>query len=139
MTQKEFEERAGISVKADMFEHVHDIYMACGDMMDKDEFCALWKDGDFKTLLSRVVSEKNITEQAYNMAMEKIRRTKDQQAERAMELAELLLGKAEAYDDTDFYNEAVKLVGMKAVISAKLRLDLPLWDEDKTYISDNLE
>lgn len=139
MIQKEFEERTGISMTADDFTTVHDIYMACGDRMDKDEFCTLWKGKKFWELLSRVTDEKKITEQAYGIAMQKTSRIKEQQTERNMELAELILGKAEAYDDTDFYNEAVKLVGMKAVISAKLRLDLPLWDEDKTYISNNLE
>ena len=44
MTQKEFEERTKISTTAGEFEQVHDIYMACGDNMDKDEFCSLWKE-----------------------------------------------------------------------------------------------
>lgn len=139
MIQKEFEERTGISMTADDFTTVHDIYMACGDRMDKDEFCALWKGKKFWELLSRVTDEKKITEQAYGIAMQKLSRTKEQQAERDMELAELLLGKAEAYYDTDFYNQAVKLVGMKEVISAKLRMDLPLWNEDKAYISEILK
>lgn len=124
---------------ADDFSTVHDIYMACGDRMDKDEFCALWKGKKFWELLSRVTDEKKITEQAYSIAVQKTRRTKEQQAERDMELAELLLGKAEAYDDTDFYNQAVNLIGMKEVISAKLRMDLPLWKEDMAYISENLK
>lgn len=139
MIQKEFEERTGISMTADDFTTVHDIYMACGDRMDKDEFCALWKGKKFWELLSRVTDEKKITEQAYGIAMQKLSRTKEQQAERDMELAELLLGKAEAYYDTDFYNQAVKLVGMKEVISAKLRMNLPLWNEDKAYISEILK
>ena len=86
-----------------------------------------------------MTDEKNITEQAYDMAMSKIKAMKEQKSERDMELAELLLGKAEAYDDTDFYNQAVNLIGMKEVISAKLRMDLPLWKEDKAYISENLK
>ncbi len=39
----------------------------------------------------------------------------------------------------DFYNEAVRLIGKKEVVTAKLRLELSLWDEDKVYISDNLK
>ena len=65
MTQKEFEERTGISMTPDDFNTVHDIYMACGDEMDKNEFCALWKGKKFWELLNRVTDEKNITEQAY--------------------------------------------------------------------------
>lgn len=139
MTQKEFEERTGISMTPDDFNTVYDIYMACGDEMDKDEFCALWKGKKFWELLNRVTDEKNITEQAYGMAMSKIKTMKEQQETRDAEQADFLLGKAEAYKDTDFYNEAVRLIGNKGVILAKIRLGLPLWDEDKEYIKDNLK
>ena len=56
-----------------------------------------------------------------------------------MELAEFLIGKACAYEDTDFYREAVKLIGQREVTLMKLRMDLPLWDEDKAYLKEILE
>lgn len=139
MTQKEFEERTGISMTPDDFNTVHDIYMACGDEMYKDEFCALWKNKKFWELLNRVTDEKNITEQAYNMATSKIKTMKEQQETQAAEQADFLLGKAEAYKDTDFYNEAVRLIGNKGVILAKIRLGLPMWEEDIEYIMNNLK
>ena len=139
MTQKEFKERTGIDMKADAFEQVHEIYMACGDAMDKDEFCSLWRLGNFRALLNSVTAEKKITEQAYDMAMNKIKQMQDQQATLNMDYAEFLLGKAEAYKDTDFYKEAVKLIGEKEVIIAKIRMGLPMWDEDKEYINNNLK
>ena len=55
------------------------------------------------------------------------------------ELAEFLIGKASAYKDTDFYNKAVKLVGQKEVVIRKIKMELPLWDEDMQYINDNLK
>lgn len=134
MTQKEFEERTHISLTADDFATVHDIYMACGDGMDKDEFCALWKGKKFGELLNRVTDEKKITEQAYDMAMTKIKQMQDQQMTRNMELAEFLLGKACAYEDTDFYREAVKLIGQREVTRMKLQMGLPLWDDDRACI-----
>ena len=139
MLQKEFQERTNISISADEFETVHDIYMACGDDMDKDEFCALWKGKKFWELLNRVTDEKKITEQAYDMSMNKIRKMQDDRMTQNIEHAEFLLGKAEAYKDTDFYNEAVILIGKKEVVVAKLRMGLPMWDEDKEYINNNLK
>ena len=139
MTQKEFSERTNIILSADDFSTVHDIYMACGDGMDKDEFCFLWKKKEYLELLNRVTDEKKITEQAYGIAMKKILGMQDRQQNTNMELAEFLIGKASAYGDTDFYNEAVNLVGQREVAFMKLRMDLPLWDEDKAYISDNLK
>lgn len=139
MTQKEFETKTNINLSADDFETVHDIYMACGDDMDKDEFCTLWKGKKFLELLNRVTYEKKITEQAYDMAMNKIQKIQDERMAQNMEHAEFLLGKAEAYKDTDFYNEAVKLIGEKEVIVIKLRMGLPMWEEDTEYIKNNLK
>lgn len=139
MTQKEFEERTSISMTEDDFATVHDIYMACGDRMDKDEFCALWKGKKFWELLNRVTDEKNITEQAYDMAMNKIKSMQEQQKNKGNDLAEFLLGKASAHQDTDLYKEAVKLVGMKNVVISKIRMGLPMWEEDLEYINKNLK
>lgn len=50
------------------------------------------------------------------------------------ELAEFLIGKACAYNDTDFYNKAVNLVGQKQVTLYKIKMGLPLWDEDKEFV-----
>lgn len=139
MTQKEFEERTSISMTEDDFATVHDIYMACGDRMDKDEFCALWKGKKFWELLNCVTDEKNITEQAYDMAMNKIKSMQEQQKNKGNDLAEFLLGKASAHQDTDLYKEAVKLVGMKNVVISKIRMGLPMWEEDLEYINKNLK
>lgn len=138
MTQKEFEERTGIKMDAEKFNQVHDIYMAVGDSVDKDTFCGLWKVGNFRALLTKATDEKKITELAYEMAMNKIERMKEQQMTQNMDYAYFLLGKAEAHQDTDFRREAVKLIGEKEVVMAKLRLGLPMWEDDKAYIVDNL-
>lgn len=73
MTQKEFEDRTKLKVFADGFDAIHEIYMACGDEMDKDVFCRLWREKEFRTLLDRVTYEKIITEDAFNLATSKIK------------------------------------------------------------------
>ena len=53
-------------------------------------------------------------------------------------LAEFLLGKAAAYDDADFYREAVRLIGRKAATLYKIKSGLPLWEEDVKYLEEKL-
>lgn len=50
------------------------------------------------------------------------------------DLADILIGKAHAYDDTDLRNEAVRLVGEVDVVKRTIELGLPLWDEDRKVI-----
>ena len=139
MTQKEFEERTKISTTAGEFEQVHDIYMACGDNMDKDEFCSLWKANNFRALLDKVTDEKKITEQAYGDVLSSINKLMSEQEKRDSSLADFLLVKACNHQDTDLHNEAIRLVGMKEVVIRKIRMRLPMWEEDIEYINKNLK
>ena len=139
MTQKEFEERTKLSMTADVFEQVHDIYMACGDDMDKDEFCSLWKANNFRELLDKVTYEKCITEQAYDEALSDLNKEMEEKDAMKSDFADFLLGKAYDHQDTDLYKEAVKLVGMKEVVIRKIRMGLPMWEEDLEYINNNLK
>ena len=139
MLQEEFEKMTGLEITAETFEQVHDIYMACGDDMDKADFCALWKKRNFRDLLGRAAYEHKITNQAYDMAMARIERIEATAMDLNGEYAEFLLGKAAVYKDTDFYNEAVRMIGEKEVVMTKLRMGFPLWDEDIEYIKNNLK
>lgn len=139
MTQEEFEKRTGLKMTSSGFKKVHDIYMACGDEMDKDEFCALWKSNNFCALLENVAHERNISEGAYNLAMKKIKELEVDKEAKNWELAELLLGKAAAHKDSDLRHEAVKLIGERNAVLTMLCLGLPLQEEDMEYIKDNLK
>lgn len=55
------------------------------------------------------------------------------------ELVDFLIGKACAYEDTDFYKQAVKMVGQREVTLRKIKMALPLWEEDMDYITMNLK
>ena len=57
--------------------------------------------------------------------------------EKMEELAWFLIGKAAAYDDTDLYNEAIRIVGRKAAVLQKVKMGYPLWKEDREYIKNN--
>lgn len=126
MTPKEFMERTGVAPTSEEFDYIHAVYM--NTSMDKDEFCKDFK----KHGGSRVL--RDVHARAVNFKL--------QAAERQAvieEMAEFLIGKACAYEDTDFYRQAIKLVGQRKVTRMKLEMDLPLWDEDKEYIKENLK
>ena len=108
MTQKEFEERTKRMVKAEDFFIINQLYMATN--MDKDEFCKEFQEmnnsirpGIRQSL--REISNRLGALEAQNATLKISMRKRDN------DLADFLIGKAHAYDDTDFRNQAVKLVG----------------------------
>lgn len=126
MTQKEFEERTGIVPTAEEFDYIHAVYL--NTSMDKDAFCKEYK----KHGESRIIRDVHIRVLNYEM---KCSRQKDA----INELADFLIGKAHIYDDTDFRNQAVKLVGEVEVVKRTIELGLPLWDEDRKCVLSMIE
>ena len=131
MTQKEFEERTKRMVKAEDFFIINQLYMATN--MDKDEFCKEFQEmnnsirpGIRQSL--REISNRLGSLEAQNATLKISMRKRDN------DLADFLIGKAHAYDDTDFRNQAVKLVGEVEVVKRTIELGLPLWDEDRKCI-----
>lgn len=126
MTQKEFEERTGIKPTEEEFDYIHAVYL--NTSMDKDEFCKDFKKhGD-----SRIIRDVHVRVLNYEMKCER-------QKNAINELADFLIGKAHAYDDTDFRNQAVKLVGEMDVVKRAIELGLPLWDEDRKVVLSIIE
>ena len=54
------------------------------------------------------------------------------------ELASILIGKSRVYDDGDFRQMAVKLIGERGVVLQTIEMGLPLWEEDIECIKRNL-
>lgn len=133
MTKKEFEERTGLKTDADEYADIERMYMAAGEM-DKDDFCRCWRQTG-KNPLTQVLFRQ--AEVLKGQLAERNNELEDMQ-QRKVELAEFLIGKACAYEDTDFYREAVKLVGQRAVVMMKMNMDLPLWEEDKKFVMEVL-
>ena len=126
MTQKEFEERTGIKPTEEEFDYIHAVYL--NTSMNKDEFCKDFKKhGD-----SRIIRDVHVRVLNYEMKCER-------QKNAINELADFLIGKAHAYDDTDFRNQAVKLVGEMDVVKRTIELGLSLWDEDRKVVLSIIE
>lgn len=131
MTQKEFEGRTEITVEAEDFTAINNLYM--NSDMDKDEFCeAFIKTGFDVSPVVRYL----LMETGHNLGALEAERDilKKAMRQRNDDLADFLIGKAHAYDDTDFRNQAVKLVGETEVVKRTIELGLPLWDEDRKHI-----
>lgn len=126
MTQKEFEDRTGIKPTEEEFDYIHAVYL--NTSMNKDEFCKDFKKhGD-----SRIIRDVHVRVLNYEMKCER-------QKNAINELADFLIGKAHAYDDTDFRNQAVKLVGEMDVVKRTIELGLSLWDEDRKVVLSIIE
>lgn len=141
MTQKEFEDRTKRVILAEDYYLVENLYMAAGEM-DKDAFCkemramcaydAANDQIELRRCLKEIGQHIGAKDAELNFLKKSVRDKKE-------ELAEFLAGKACAYEDSDFYREAVKLIGQRGVVLLKMRMDLPLWDEDKRFIKSMLE
>ncbi len=135
MTQKEFEDHTHRVVKPEDYHLVESLYMAAGNM-DKNEFCK-----EFKAMCAYDAANGEIelrqclreigkcvgSMDAENRTLKIVMKTRNE------ELAEFLICKAHAYEDTDFRNEAVKLIGQAAVVKMTIEMGLPLWEEDKKF------
>ena len=117
MTQKEFEERTGMAVEAEDFVAIHNLYM--NSEVDVK--------AEVHHLLMEIGHNLGALETERDALKTRMRQSND-------ELADFLIGKAHAHDDTDFRNQAVKLVGEMDVVKRTIELGLPLWDEDRKYI-----
>lgn len=133
MTQQEFEDRTSKTVTSEEYARIEAMYMAAGNM-DKDQFCTEYK----KHGSSAIVAEYYRRITVLNGMLEERNNELDDARQNRTSLAEFLLGKAAAYDDTDFYREAVRLIGRKAATLYKIKSGLPLWEEDIRYLEEKL-
>lgn len=136
MLQKEFEERTGLTPTIEEYKQIEAMYMAAGDNVDKDVFCSAYE--NFSVYQAAVVAGIMNTVKKLKGQYEERCNEIDDLHERMSGLTDFLIGKACACNDTDFYKQAVKMVGIKDVVLRKLKMKLPLWDEDIEYIKENI-
>ena len=133
MTQQEFETRTGLKVTEVEFAEIHNLYM---DMpFEKDEFCEEYKNHGESKMINAL---KDVAQHHYERCKVVEEEKKTLKGE-MMEAAIFLLGKAEVYDDIDFYHQAISLIGQREVIMQKLHFGYRMNGEDKRYIKDNLK
>ena len=138
MTQQEFTNRTGLTPSTEEFATIHRIYMACATL-DKDEFCRDYKKHGMSRiiteLLDNIISEERKVDNIYTQYTDLEHKTNDGN----LKLAQFLLGKAAAYNDPDFEDEALKLISRSTAILIKIKDGYQLTDDDFAYIAKNLK
>ena len=95
--------------------------------MDKEEFCKDFK----KHGTSKIISD--IHARVVNFKLQSA-----QKDEYINDVVDFLIGKSRAYKDTDFRKIAVRLVGEKEVVLKTIHSGMPLWQEDREFIENEL-
>lgn len=126
MTLQEFTDRTGIAVSEAKFMYIHSVYMMT--LMEKDEFCEEWN----KYADSKIIHDLHV--KATNKEMEN-----DILKRQLADQAHFLIEKSCKYNDPAMFDMAVSLIGKDNAVLYKLHNDLPLWDEDKTFLIYQLE
>lgn len=127
MQKQEFTQKTGIELTDAEYKEVELMYLEAGNM-DKDEFCKDYKKHHESTLLA-----------TYFRQAENLKSKLDDMRDERSKLVDFLLDRAQCFGDVELLHKAIQLVGHDKVIKRKLRMDLPLWDEDKKYIIDNIK
>lgn len=133
MTQKEFENRTGLTVSADEYAGIEAVYMAAGEM-DKDVFCAEWK----KIGGSRLVMELFGEVMRQRGEIERLKGDEQESRKLLGEAAEYLIEKSSERDDIGMRRQACRLIGEREVVMYKLNYDQTLCDEDLVWIREQL-
>lgn len=127
MQKQEFTQKTGIELTDAEYKEVELMYLEAGNM-DKDEFCKDYKKHHESTLLA-----------TYFRQAENLKDKLDAMRDERSNLVDFLLERAQCFGDIELLNKAIELIGHDKVIKRKIRQNLPLWDEDKQYIVDNIK
>lgn len=127
MQKQEFTQRTDIQVSDVEYKEIELMYLEAGNM-DKDEFCKDYKEHHDSTLLA-----------TFYRQSERLKDKLDVMREERSQIVDFLLERAQKFGDIELLNQAIKLVGHKAVIMRKIDQGLALWDLDKEYIRENIQ
>lgn len=116
MTQKEFEERIGMTVTAETYTEVEQCYMNTD--LDKDLFCKLWKENPaaLKEIVSKTVLVRELHEERER-------------------LSNFLIKLAEKWSANDLREKAISMIGEKEYLRRKIAAGYNLWDADKELLN----
>lgn len=119
MTQKEFEERTGLEIKADHSSEIEQCYMNTD--FDKDMFCKLWMENP--TALKEIERKTVLVRELY---------------EERKNLSNFLIKQAEKWSASDLREKAISMIGEREYLRRKLAAGFNLWDADKKLLDEIL-
>lgn len=127
MTKQEFTQRTGIELTDAEYKNVETMYLEAGNM-DKDDFCKDYKRHHDSALLGVFFGQ-----------AERLKDKLDAFRDERSELVDFLLERAQEFGDIKLLNKAIQMAGHPKVIKRKIALNLPLWEQDKEYIKENIK
>lgn len=138
MTQQEFTQRTGLELNEKQYNYVNEMYMRCATL-EKDEFCRDYKKHKDSEILAQIMDWATATAEGGRHSAELYFKLQREVAEKNVARAEFLLGKAAAYNDPDFEDEALKLISRSTAIIIKAKNGYPMTADDLDYIAKNLK
>lgn len=120
MTQKEFEERTGLKIKAGDYSEIEEMYM--NTELDKDKFCELWVNDP--TLLKEIERNTVLVRELY---------------EERKSIANFLIDQAEKWSASDLREKAISMIGEKEYLRRKIARGYNLWNADKELLDNILK
>ena len=93
MTQKEFNERTGLTPTIEEFNNIHKVYMAC-PTLDKDEFCREYKKHGMSRIIDQLMDALDASKGAYDIVFNDYIEVKDKKCREDLETAKYLLAKS---------------------------------------------
>lgn len=146
MTKQEFAELTGINPTEEEFDKIHELYMATGAEMDKQSFCAAYKNCKDMTLvnalyhslafsINRLKEERDRIEKEAVKELEDLREKTNAAAVKILDVAERTTNP----DHADFLNKAaVSLVGQFDVCRTKLEKGYAMDEEERNFLIDEI-
>lgn len=129
MLHHEFESRTQICVPPAIYEQIEAIYNATSDEMDKDMFCADFKE---EMLSSKIVAE--LVAQVENLRnyITHLQTTMEKDQEKVTNFA---IAEAEEYSSKRARQFCIDILGEKEYIRRKINQGHDLWTEDRKYLN----
>lgn len=146
MTKQEFTELTGINPTEEEFDKIYELYMATGAKMDKQSFCAAYKNCKDMTLvnaiyhslafsINRLKKERDSIEKEAVKELEDLREKTNAAAVKILDVAERTTNP----DHADFLNKAaVSLVGQFDVCRTKLEKGYAMDEEERNFLIDEI-
>lgn len=121
MTQKEFEERTGLTLTADGYTSEVEVCYMNTDL-DKDQFCKLWMENP--TALKEIERKTVLVRELYD---------------ERKRLSNFLIDQAEKCSSPELRAKAIAMVGEKEYLRRKINKKYNLWDLDMELLNDILK
>lgn len=139
MTKQEFESLTGREYTDEAFDQINEMYMNAGDHVTKQNFADMYiAAGDSRlaeALNETIALLRNMLAECADERMAFATKV----AEEKMRTASILLKNSERYGDDDLRQEAVNLLGKWDAAILALKLGLPLWKEERDFVSQILQ